>query len=109
MKVGEQVTEATVGSNGVVVDAPRLDDPPDLGDRGEDVLVEALVTEPAVEAFDEGILHRLARGDVVPLDAPLGRPAQHGIAGQLGCRSTLSETIIAGLPRITISSASHAS
>jgi hypothetical protein len=45
----------------------------------------------------------------VPLDAPLGRPAQHGIAGQLGCRSTLSETIIAGLPRITISSASHAS
>jgi hypothetical protein len=32
------------------------------------VLVEALVTQAAVEALDEAILHRLARGNVVPFD-----------------------------------------
>ena len=34
---------------GVVVGAPRLDDPPDLGECGEDALVQALVAEPAVD------------------------------------------------------------
>ena len=66
--------------DGVVVDAPRLDDPPDLGEGGEDALVQALVAQLAVEAFDEGVLHRLARRDVVSLDALPGRPAQHGLA-----------------------------
>jgi len=35
---------------------------------GEQVLVEAFVTQPAVEAFHEAVLHRLARCDVVPFD-----------------------------------------
>lgn len=37
-----------MGSEGVVVDPPSLDDPPRLGKRGEGVLVEALVPQAAV-------------------------------------------------------------
>jgi len=66
----------------IVVDAPGLDDP-SLGQQGEDVLVEAFVTHPATEALDEAVPHEPAGRDVVPLDALLGRPAQHDIAGQL--------------------------
>jgi hypothetical protein len=40
----------------VVVDAPALDDGAGLGQDGEDLLVQALVAEPAVEAFDEAVL-----------------------------------------------------
>ena len=36
---------------------------------GEQMLVEALVAQPAVEALDEAILRRLARCDVVPFHA----------------------------------------
>jgi len=49
----------------VVVDAPALDDGAGLGQGGEDLLV-GLVAEPAVEAFDEAVLLRLSRRDVMP-------------------------------------------
>jgi hypothetical protein len=39
-----------------------------MGERGEDGLVEQLVTQSSVEAFDEGILLRFAWGDVVPFN-----------------------------------------
>jgi hypothetical protein len=42
--------------------------------REEHVLVEALIAQFAVERFDEGILHRPAGFDVVPLQSP-GGPA----------------------------------
>lgn len=52
---------------GVVIDPPPgFDDPLRLGERGEDMLVEALAPEATVEGFDEGILLRLAGRDVVP-------------------------------------------
>src|SRR3546814_14366466 len=47
-------------------------------------LVEALVTQAAVEALDIAVLLRLARRDVVPLDRSLLRPSQDRQAGQLG-------------------------
>ena len=37
--------------------------------RRERRLVEAFVTQPAVEGFHKGVLRRLARRDVVPFDA----------------------------------------
>ncbi len=46
------------------------------------VPVEAFVAEAAVQALHEGILHRLARGDVMPLDAAIFLPDQHRPAGQ---------------------------
>ena len=48
------------------------------------MLVEALVTQAAVEALDEAILHRLARGNVVPFDTVVLLPAQDRVRGQLG-------------------------
>jgi hypothetical protein len=48
------------------------------------MLVQAFVVEPAVEALDEPVLLRLARRDVVPCDTTLRLPAQHGVGDQLG-------------------------
>jgi len=43
------------------------------------MLVQALVAQATVEALDEAILHRLARCNVVPLDATLLLPGQNGV------------------------------
>ena len=45
---------------GVVVDPPGFNRSPGAGQVSEQVLVEAFVAEPAVEAFDEPVLLRLA-------------------------------------------------
>src|SRR6185312_964865 len=50
----------------------------------EQVLVEALVAQPAVEALDEAILHRLAWCNVVPFDVAFLLPGQDGVRGELG-------------------------
>ncbi len=55
-----------------------------VGETVEDFLVEAFVTELAIEALDEAVLLRLARRDVVPGDAGLVLPFQDGARGQLG-------------------------
>ena len=71
--------EARVRSVGVVVDPPFFDDLARLVEVGEQVFVEALVAQAAVEALDEAILHRFARRDVVPFDAALVLPGQDGV------------------------------
>src|SRR3954462_14114541 len=50
----------------------------------EQGFVEKLVPHPAVEAFTEAVLHRLAPRNEMPVDLVLLRPGQHGIAGELG-------------------------
>ena len=55
-----------------------------MRERGEQRLVEQLVAQPTVKTFDEGVLDRFARGDVMPVDLhPLGE-AQDGVRGELG-------------------------
>ena len=71
--------EARVRSIGVVVDPPFFDDLARLLEVGEEVFVEALVAQSAVEALDEAILHRFARRDVVPFDTALVLPGQDGV------------------------------
>lgn len=66
-------------SVGVVVDPPFFDDLPRLLEIGEQVLIEALVAEPAVEALHEAILHRSARRDVMPFDGAFLLPGQDRI------------------------------
>ena len=46
-------------------------------------LGQAFTPEPPVEALDEGVLHQLARVDVVERDAPAVRPLVQGEAGEL--------------------------
>jgi len=50
----------------------------------EQGLVEQFVTHPAIEAFSEAVLHRLARCDEMPVDGSVLTPDEHGIAGELG-------------------------
>ncbi len=61
---------------------------------------------PKCEARDEGVLHGLARCNVVPCHPALIRPCQDSVARQL---AALSLTTIFGLPRsITSRSSSRA-
>ena len=50
----------------------------------EQRLVEELVAHAAVEALAEGVLHRLARRDVMPGDALGLAPGENGVRGELG-------------------------
>ena len=66
--------QSRVWSDIVVVVLPSSQHKPCVGQRGEQRLVKAFVPQKAVEAFDEVVLHRLARCDVMPLDPPFLRP-----------------------------------
>jgi len=61
-----------------------LDKKPGLWYGTEPVLVETVITEGAVEAFHEGVLHGLAGLDVVKVDLVLHRPEMKGFSGELG-------------------------
>jgi hypothetical protein len=78
-----QSTQTAVWPELVIVLAPGFDQIARFGKAKEKMFIEAFVAEFAVEAFDEGVLHRLAGLNVVPGD-PLGGPAQHRVAGQFG-------------------------
>ena len=69
--------QARVRSECVVVGPPFFDDPSGLWQAGEEVLVEALIAQPAIEALDEAVLGRLARCDVVRPPRPF-LPARPG-------------------------------
>jgi hypothetical protein len=47
-----------------------------MRERAEQRFVQQLITQAAIEAFDEGILLRLAGRNVVPPDLSILRPAQ---------------------------------
>lgn len=57
----------------VVVFAPRRDRPTRVVHVEKPALVEALVSKAPIEALDEGVLGRLARGDEVKTLAPARR------------------------------------
>lgn len=61
--------QAVMGAEVVIVLQPALGCLPDLVQRVEQVRVEHMLSEGAVEALNEGVLRRLARLDVDELDA----------------------------------------
>src|SRR5665213_3417984 len=77
------MAERFVRPASVVVLAPGLDRPASFGERLEDMLVEALVAEAAVEAFDEGVLRRLPWLDVVQAYSMRSSPRKHRKARHL--------------------------
>ena len=101
-----------MGSFGVVVSDPGADQFAGMGQVAEQGLVKKLVAQPAVEAFDESILHRFARRDAEPLRRHWFEPngeghsilcsAQHFRIAFEVSSVPLSLTIIAGLPRRSI-------
>jgi len=68
----------------VVIVTPASDDRPHMDVTPEQMLVQAFVSQPTVERFNEVVLHRLARGYVVSLDAALLLPLKNGVRHQLG-------------------------
>lgn len=73
-----------MGPDGIVVRPQALDDRTGVGEVAEQVLVEAFVTEPAVEALDEPVLLRIAWCDVVPQHRPFFLPGLDRVRGHLG-------------------------
>src|SRR4029453_16904332 len=69
-------------SGGVVVLAPRRDRSARIFEAREPVLVEALLAALAVEAFDECVLHRLARLDEAQAHAAFPSPLVERLAGE---------------------------
>src|SRR4029453_19536126 len=61
---GRPPSELRVWSCVVVIGPPTSEGNARLGQRGEQRLVQQFIPQPAVEALDKGILHRLARRDV---------------------------------------------
>ena len=72
-----------MGTHGVVILPPVLNDPFGLGQRAEGLGIQAFIPQPAVEAFDMTVFHRLARPDELQFDSPLLRPAIKGLACKL--------------------------
>ena len=54
-----------------------------LGEGGKPMLVKAVVAKGAIEAFNESVLHRLSRLDVMKGKARRLSPEVKGFAGQL--------------------------
>ena len=68
-----QVVERAVRTHLVVIATPGGDEDTRLRETGEPLVVEAFVAEAAVEAFDEGVLGRLARLDELQADTIVER------------------------------------
>lgn len=81
---GCHAAKAAVRTHGVIVGPPCLDDPSRRSQRGEQVLVQALVAQATIERFHEAVLLRLARCNVMPLDAGVLASGEHGMTGQFG-------------------------
>ncbi len=81
---GCHAAKAAVRTHGVVVGPPCLNDPSRRSQRAEQVLVQTLVAQAAIERFHEAVLLRLAGRNVMPLNAGVLAPGEHGMTGQLG-------------------------
>src|ERR1035437_6656758 len=78
-----QVTQRRMRPDMIVVPLPVADLAPRVSQIQEPVLVQTLIPELAVEAFDVAILHRPARRDEVQLYSVLIRPPVQHLAGEL--------------------------
>lgn len=65
----------------VEVDAPCRHQIAGMAQVIEQVLIQAFISHPAVEAFHKPILHWLAGSDVVPVNLAVFLPFQDRIAG----------------------------
>ncbi len=68
------VTEEQVCSLAVVILDLGSDLDPGMGEAHEQGLVQQFIAHAAVKALDETILHRPARGDVMPIHPDLAAP-----------------------------------
>ncbi|OQW52064.1 MAG: hypothetical protein A4S15_09590 [Candidatus Raskinella chloraquaticus] len=67
----------------IIVRPPDRQGNAGLHQRGEQRLVQELIAQPAIEALDEPVLHRLSGRDVMPFDPGLIRPTEDGVGRKL--------------------------
>lgn len=67
----------------VVIDEPRIEELLGLLRGVKEIGVQHLLAIRAVEAFDEGVLDRFPRLDVLQTDPALGAPLGERLRGQL--------------------------
>ena len=68
----------------VKIDAPRCDEIAGMSEAVGQVLVQALISHPPIEALHKAVLHWLAGGDVMPFNLAIFLPLQDRIRCQLG-------------------------
>ena len=81
---GRQPANTAMRAHMVVVVSPEPQHLAGVAERHGQRLVEAFVTQAAVEALDVPVRLRLVGCDVVPVDRPVLRPPQDRKAAQLG-------------------------
>lgn len=105
---GRKPTKRGVRPLGGVVDPPGLDQAACFVQRREQVLVQALIAEPTVEALHEGVLVKLSQCDVVPFHVALLLPVQKRVTGQFGAVVANDHTGLSSLLDQTIKLTGHA-
>ena len=78
------VAQRGVRSDRVVVVAPQGEPPPYIIPAVEYLLVQKLVPQAAVEAFDKGILGRFSGCDIMPVKLAIIHELQDRPTGELG-------------------------
>ena len=73
------VTKGRMGAPRVIVDDPVRNDSSGVNRATEHGFVQEFIAHPAVEAFDKGILGRLARRNVMPIDVMRRTPVEDRI------------------------------
>src|SRR5689334_17239011 len=86
--------QSRMGTLGVVVLLPGMDDTLGVGQAGEPVGVKALIPEPPVEALNETVLGGLAGLDEIKRDFVGIRPGVQGLASEL--RSIVDRDLFGG-------------
>ena len=94
-------------THAVVVVPPRFDGGLGIREIEKPMLVQALVPEAAVEAFDKGILFRLAWLDEGERGAMLISPLIHSLAAKLRPVAAHNRAGIAAAPRDAIQGGDH--
>ena len=67
----------------IVVRAPVFDEESGFGEGAKPMLVEAVIAEGAIEALDEGVLHRFPRLDMMESEPRALRQEVEGFASEL--------------------------
>ncbi len=76
------VIKSRMRAFGVVAGCPNGDDDTSMGQVAEYSLAEQFIPHPSVDTFDEAVLHRIARRDILPFNPLLGTLRQDGVRSQ---------------------------
>src|SRR3569832_3028041 len=92
-----------------IVLAPTGNEDSGLREGFNPMFVEALGAEFAVEAFDVGMLRRLARCDQQVIDAPCLHPSEEGASGDFRATIGADRAVITSKTRRLFEAAGHVS